>query len=324
MEQKEIIEDFSKIFLNDIWIGLKSNPKFLSSKYFYDEKGDEIFQQIMKLDEYYLTRAEYRILENNSALIAKIFDELNSEIQLIDLGAGDGFKTKILLKSFIEKKLAFTYTPIDISANAIHKLENDLNVNFPNLNVQAIEGEYFETLKLIKDTIGKTKLVLFLGSNIGNFKNSEMIEFLKDLHDSLNKNDYLLIGFDLMKDPNKILSAYNDISGITSSFNLNLLCRINQDCGADFNVNNFLHYPTYNPQNGETKSFLISKKEQTIRFSSSDETIHFNKWEAMQTEVSQKFTISMISDLAKKCGFEIQNNFLDKEDYYLNSLWKVM
>ncbi len=324
MKQKDLTKELDMVFSKDLLEGLSSNPKTLSSKYFYDETGDRLFQQIMQLDEYYLTRAEFRILEKNARELTTLLLGLNSEIQLIEFGAGDGFKTKLLLTDFIKNKLNFTYIPIDISENAIKKLSNDISILYPTLIIKPVEGEYFEALKLLQKDLENTKLVMFLGSNIGNFKESDSIIFLKKLHSSLTKNDRLLIGFDLMKKPEKIVSAYNDSEGVTKKFNLNLLKRINEEFDADFDLNTFEHYPVYNPQTGEMKSFLVSNKKQTVHFLALDRSIDFEKWEAIQTEVSQKFNLEKVYELAQKSGFEIERNFIDDEDFYLNSLWKVV
>lgn len=324
MKQKDLIKELDVVFSKDLLEGLSSNPKTLSSKYFYDETGDRLFQQIMQLDEYYLTRAEYRILEKNARELTTLLLALNSEIQLIEFGAGDGYKTKLLLTDFIKNKLNFTYVPIDISENAIKKLSDDISILYPNLIIKPVEGEYFEALKLLQKDLENTKLVMFLGSNIGNFKELDSLIFLKKLHASLTKNDRLLIGFDLMKKPQKIMAAYNDSEGVTKKFNLNLLKRINEEFDADFDLNTFEHYPVYNPQTGEMKSFLVSNKKQTVHFSALDRSIDFEKWEAIQTEVSQKFNLEKVYELAQKAGFEIERNFIDDEDFYLNSLWKVV
>ena len=216
-------------FLEDVLFGLNSKPKKLSSKYFYDKKGDELFQQIMALDEYYLTRAEYEIFKTNKQEILEIFQSENSEFRLIEFGAGDGYKTKLLLEHFILSQAVFEYKPIDISQNALDKLKIDLNGNIPKLNMTAEQGDYFQVLKKLPRLDHKKNVVLFLGSNIGNFTLDEVESFLTNIRNKIHIGDLLFLGLDLKKDPEKIRAAYNDKQGVTRDFNLNLLDRINKE-----------------------------------------------------------------------------------------------
>jgi uncharacterized SAM-dependent methyltransferase len=166
------------------------------------------------------------------------------------------------------------------------------------------------------------EVVLFLGSNIGNFNNDEALEFLQKLSSSLSIGDGLFIGFDLMKDPDVILKAYNNEKGVTRDFNKNLLTRINNELGANFNLNSFRHVPTYNPITGETKSHLVSTIDQRVCIDALDQEIHFNAWEAIHTEISQKYSYKMIHEFAENSGFRLIQNFTDSQENYLNSYWE--
>ena len=242
--------------------------------------------------------------------------------KMIELGAGDGLKTKVLLNHFVDAGVDFTYSPIDISSNVLTQLSNDLRANIPKLKVEVVHGDYFEALAKINQKGSSREVVLVLGSNIGNFNNDEALEFLQKLSSSLSVGDGLFIGFDLMKDPDVILKAYNDKKGVTRNFNKNLLTRINNELGANFNLNSFRHVPTYNPITGETKSHLVSTIDQRVFIEGLEKEFHFNAWEAIHTEISQKYSYKMIQEFAEKSGFKLIQNFTDSQENYLNSYWE--
>lgn len=308
-------------FAADTLKGLSSSPKSLSSKYFYDTGGSKIFEDIMRMPEYYLTDCEAEIFERHKQDITKEFSTTGKGLELIELGAGDGYKTKILLSHMMMQNIDFAFIPIDISESAVHKLQLDLCRNLPGLKVEGLHGDYF---KLISGLDGvRPKVVLFLGSNIGNFSYSESLSFLEQLHSILNEGDKMLIGFDLIKDPEIILKAYNDPNGYTAAFNLNLLCRINDELDANFNTDHFFHREIYDPQTGAAKSYLISEKKQTVHIRQLDQTFHFMKEEKIFMEISQKYDIPMIEDLADKSGFEIITHLYDSRKWFVDSLWRV-
>ncbi|QSE97381.1 L-histidine N(alpha)-methyltransferase [Fulvivirga lutea] len=314
-----MIETKTSQFAIDVLNGLKETPKRLPSKYFYDKKGDKLFQDIMKLDEYYLTRTEYSIFESNKQGILAAFSNGVNEFNLIEFGAGDGYKTKVLLRHFQEEGAHFTYMPIDISGNVLRILEEALKDEMPDLHVQPKQNDYFKALKDLQDSPNRN-VVLFLGSNIGNFTGDQANKFLKELNDSLNPGDLLFIGFDLKKNPDVILAAYNDSKGVTKEFNMNLLDRINHELDGHFDRSKFLHKPIYNPMTGTTSSFLVSTEKQSV--SVVDETFHFEAWEAIHMEISQKYDQPMIEQLAADSGFEIVGGFTDDKKYFLNSVWR--
>lgn len=318
MSDKNGLTDFAK----DVRDGLRKQPKELSSKYFYDAIGDMLFQKIMELEVYYLTNCEYEILDRQKADILKHFLGNDESFRLVELGAGDGTKTKVLLECFEENAVDVTYSPIDISKNVLEQLKDDLEVEFPRLKVEPITGDYFEALAELKRNHDLKEVVLFLGSTIGNFSLASGLSFLKNLSDEMTKGDLLFIGFDLMKDPEVVLNAYNDPQEITSAFNLNLLDRINNELAGNFDVAGFKHYPTYDPISGETKSYLISKKKQSVYIGSLDELFEFKENEPIFMEVSQKYSQTMIADLAEQAGFKIIKQFIDQKGYFVDSLWE--
>lgn len=309
-------------FAEDVLKGLSSTPKFLSSKYFYDDEGSRLFQEIMKLPEYYLTRTETEIFETRAREIFEAFAENAAEFDLIELGAGDGTKTSLLVDFFLKQKVEFNYVPIDISAEALNFLTAKFKAQFPNLSMQPEQGDYFRTLETFKSKSKKRKIILFLGSNIGNFSSEQAVDFFKSLREVMNANDLLLIGFDLQKDPHQIRSAYDDEQGITAQFNLNLLTRINRELGADFDLDCFSHYAAYHPIEGAARSFLISHQAQTIFIKALNTKFEFAAWEPIFMEISQKYTLPMIENLAQTSGFEVSEYFFDSQKFYTNALWK--
>lgn len=305
-------------FALDVHEGLSAYPKFLSSKYFYDETGDRLFQKIMNLDEYYLTNAEYEIFEKHKDTMLDTFQKDVETFNLVEFGAGDGYKTKVLIRYFLEQHVDFTYIPIDISGNVLDVLEKSLKSEFPNLKVRPLESEYFAALSKLENG-GTRNVVLFLGSNIGNFPRTNAVRFLQELGEGLHPKDQLMIGFDLKKDPLTILRAYDDSEGVTKSFNFNLLTRINNELGGDFDLSKFIHFPSYNPETGTTQSFLISTEEQVVTIN--ENTYFFHPWESIHTEISQKFSIRDINALASECGFEIKLHCFDSRQFFVDSLW---
>ncbi len=309
-------------FKKEVFEGLTSFPKYLSSKYIYDKKGDKLFQDIMAMPEYYLTNCEFEILKTHKEAITNSFNDIEKGFDLIELGAGDGKKTKVLLKHFQEKNVNFTYKPIDISQNAIDNLVTALSKEIPEINVVGEKGEYFEVLERLKALKKRKKVIMVLGSNIGNLLHPKAIDFLSKLKDSMNANDMLFMGFDQKKNPQTILDAYNDPSGITEAFNKNLLNRINKELGGNFNLDNFKHWEVYDPETGTAKSYLVAIKEMQVTIDSLDITINFDAWETIHTEISQKYNDKVVNWLAKESELQIEEDFTDSKGYYKNYLFK--
>jgi L-histidine Nalpha-methyltransferase len=308
-----------QIFATDVWEGLSSNPKRLSSRWFYDEIGDALFQQIMAMPEYYLTRAEYWILEHYAS---EIIHQLPKRFQLLELGAGDGTKTKLLLNEILRSNYSVKYFPIDISENALGKLITSLQIEYPNLNSESIQAEYFTALKSPILNNSEQKLILFLGSNIGNLNYEQSLDFFKQLFNSINSGDFVLTGFDRVKDPEIILRAYNDQNGITAKFNLNLLNRINRELDADFNLDAFYHQPEYDNKIQAAVSFLVSKNDQTVHLKKLNRFVKFRSKERIHTEISRKFTQDDIGELAYKSGFRLIKNYHSEKNEFTDSLWQ--
>lgn len=312
----------NKAFAEEVKAGLSAPRKHLSSKYFYDAVGDRIFQKIMQLPEYYLTRAEFNILDRYKQDILAPMVERKEQFNLIEMGAGDGLKTRLLLSYLYERRVPFTYYPIDISANALQQLREALTKEFPGLAVEPIQGTYHEALETKRWGAQHPSMMLFLGSNIGNFLEGEALGLLEEIAQVLRPDDMLLAGFDLKKDPAIILKAYNDSQGVTRDFNLNLLYRINRELGGDFDPWKFTHWPVYDPLNGECRSYLVSTEKQTVTIKALGASFQFDEYEAVFTEVSKKYSLSELEKYARAKRFEVKENFLDNKKYFTDSLWR--
>jgi dimethylhistidine N-methyltransferase len=310
-------------FADDVLKGLSSTPKFLSSKYFYDDEGTRLFQEIMKLPEYYLTGCEHEIFTTQADQIFASFANGGGAFDLIELGAGDGTKTAVLIDHFLGRNADISYSPIDISQEALDALTARFTAEFPSLKIDARTGDYFRILESL-NCVTNRKILLFLGSNIGNFNREQALDFFRHLRRVMNADDLLFIGFDLQKDPHVIVPAYDDAAGVTAAFNLNLLTRINRELGGNFDIAKFTHYANYRPIEGSARSFLISREEQSVRIEALERTFEFDQWEAVFMEISQKYSIRMIEELAGESGFGIKQNFFDSKRYYCDSLWQPL
>jgi len=317
-EKSEDLE--RKHFAQDVEAGLSSHPKNISSKYFYDDYGSQIFQKITKLDEYYPTRTEFKILESLKDSLPDIIG--SGEIDLVELGAGDGHKTKILIDSFLQKGIKVNFMPIDISEEALHLLEENIGPK-NNLSLHGIVADYIEGLSFARKQSENKMIILFLGSNIGNFSREESLHLLRQVRKHLRDKDYLLIGFDLKKDIDQLTRAYSDSEGVTAQFNLNLLKRINSELGGTFNIEQFKHQAFYNPELGAMESYLISLTEQDVFIAALNRTFHFEAFEPIHLEYSFKFLEKEINEISEVGGFKSISNFKDPDSLFIDALWQV-
>lgn len=319
---KKLSESQYDNFGMDILKGLSSFPKRISAKYFYDDLGSELFKKITEQQEYYLTKKEFSILEKISSLLPNLINE-KEKIDIIELGAGDGHKTKLLIDGFIHKGIKVNYYPIDISEKAMLFLEKNIIAN-SELEINGIVSDYLNGLSHVCSFSKNVKLVLFLGANIGNLEQSESLKFLSQLKTLLHINDFILIGFDLKKNVDILNKAYNDSAGITHRFNFNLLNRINKELGGNFIENKFQHYGFYNPVQGAMESYLISLEEQDVYIKKLEKSFHVAKYEPIHLEYSFKFLPAEIDNLCVQSGFSPIKHFVDEEMYFIDSLWKVL
>jgi len=305
--------------------GLTQSPKRLPSWLLYDAEGSRLFADIMHLPEYYLTRAEYEILEQYQDDFLRAFQPDEKPFRLVGLGSGDGLKTKILLEHFRSRQARFTYVPVDISGEALRQLTADLRERWPDLVVEPVEDDYVKALSnLPKRPAGTRQVVLFLGSNVGNFTPEEALYFYRELYRNLQPGDLVVSGFDLQKHPAIIHAAYNDEAGLTRAFNLNLLHRLNRELGADFDLAAFDHYETYFPETGEARSYLVSCPAHRVYLKALDLTVSFEAGEIIHTEISRKFSRAGIEQLAAESGFRITAWLTDNRGYFAEVIFEVV
>ncbi|ACA86722.1 L-histidine N(alpha)-methyltransferase [Shewanella woodyi] len=307
-------------FAIDVLTGLCAKPKKLSAKYFYDDAGSEIFQQITQHVDYYPTRTEFEILDAIKNDIPKVIGE--EEIDIIELGAGDCHKSKLILDGFLNAGCKVNFYPIDISEQAMILLQDNI-ASHPNLTVHGVVAEYFDGLRLVRKKSSNKQLVLFLGSNIGNFDRVQNQGFLRRLWMSLNAGDFALLGFDLKKDVGVLTAAYNDSSELTKAFNLNLLTRINRELGGNFDIEKFQHFGVYSPILGAMESYVLATETQDVYISELKRSFHFEAFEPIHLEFSFKFLKSDIEYICQKSGFTPLEHFTDPKEYFMDSLWQV-
>lgn len=317
----KIIKKQNPTFEKEVVNGLKKKPKMLSSKFLYDTNGDCLFQEIMTLPNYYLYRSEYEIIESHIQDLTQIFYEGEESLEIIDLGSGDGRKTKVLLDYLSKNAYNFTYRPIDISYSVLENLKNNLEQEFPGIKIQIEAGDYFEILKRLNIHTQNKKIILFLGSTIGNLPEKTAVRFLSQINSILNKNDILFLGFDRKKNPRLIWDAYNDKTGITASFVKNILYRINRELNADFDPNKFMHWTSYNPVDAVLKNQLIALEKMSVTINQT--RIDFDVWEAIDIVISKKYSEEEVKELAEKSGLSVKMAFHDNLNYYTNYIFQT-
>lgn len=291
-------------FRAEVLRGLSGEPRRLPYKFFYDEQGAQLFQQICQLPEYYITRTEIGILRVQGAEIASA---LGPNIELIGLGTGAGTKTQILLEELYEPRV---YVPIDISKEQLEESAARFRKMFPSLQILPVAADYLEPFELpLPRQLSSRSVIYFPGSTIGNFELDAAGDFLSRLTDLAGEGGGLLIGVDLQKDRHVIEAAYNDSAGMTAKFNKNLLARINRELDGDFDLAHWQHYAIYNPAEGRIEIYLISEIGQTVRIG--DCAFEFRAGEKVLTEYSYKHTIGGFVTLARQAGFEFQQIWTD-------------
>ena len=286
-------------FRNQVISGLREKPRRLSSVYFYDDQGSELFDEITRLPEYYLTRAEREILETHAGAIDDLIGE--EACCVVDLGAGSGDKTQVILGHMRERQRDLRYAPVDVSAAALWSAEQSMQRRLPGLRVDPVHDDYFRGLSRVRAAQqGRRLLVLWLGSSIGNFNDADAVDMLRGLSEVCGPEDVLLVGFDLLKDPQALVAAYADSQGVTAEFNYNLLRRINRELGADFDVEQFQHHATFSPSESRMESYLISRRAQAVTVAG--HRFELDAWEPIHTEVSCKYSLRRIDELLKAAG----------------------
>jgi L-histidine N-alpha-methyltransferase len=311
--------EFDQTFARHVLEGLSRPGKSLPSRYFYDARGDRLFQSIMTSPEYYLTDCELEIFETRGDELARAL-MTDRSCELIELGSGDGLKTSLLLDALHEHHQDWVYRPVDISDNSLDLLEQRLVPGRPWLDFQAIHANYMDLLREFEPG-GIRRVFMFLGSNLGNYTSRQAVTFLRLIRAAMAPGDAFLVGLDLKKDPDVIRAAYNDAAGYTRDFNLNLLTRINRELGGDFKLDSFEHVPVYDVASGIARSDLRSRVEQNVRVAALERVFHFHKGETIHTEISQKYDEILIGELTLASGFVVNKAFVDSRNYFTDQIW---
>ncbi|HDZ31544.1 MAG TPA: L-histidine N(alpha)-methyltransferase [Pseudoalteromonas sp.] len=300
-------------FLNDVISGLTQQQKTLPCKYFYDDKGAALFEQITTLQEYYVTRTELSILEQHSQSIAQMLPE---NLSIIEPGCGSGKKVAYLLAHMANVK---TFVPFEISEEMLSYSLAHLSPLFPDLAISPLLGDFTHSQmvkQLTKDTAldSQTNLVYFPGSTLGNFAPVKAIEIMNNFHRLCGVNGYVLIGIDLVKERQVLLDAYNDKLGITAAFNKNLLERINNELNGTFNLDNFSHESRFNEQHSRIEMHLVSNCTQSVIIN--DQQIDFIEGESIHTENSHKYTLESFKQLAAQANLKLEQTWQDDSNYF--------
>jgi len=303
-------------FREDVAAGLSRPRKSIPPKYFYDHAGSLLFEQICQQPEYYLTRTETAILTEHAADIV----DAVGECSVVELGSGSSVKTRLLLTECQRRGHRLHYVPIDISESMLRETAGNLVADYPLLQIDALASDYESGLAALP--AARRRLVLFLGSNLGNFTESEQSQLFSSLASSLQAGDYFLLGLDLRKSAAVLEPAYNDAAGVTAAFNRNLLQRINRELGADFELASFAHVAFYNQQLSQIEMHLRSTRAQEVLVSDLALRVQFRAGETMQTEISRKFDAAEARAHLQPYGFEHRARWTDARGWFLVSLFQ--
>lgn len=306
MNQTSVKEKETDLY-HDVIKGLTKEQKYLSSKYFYDEKGSDLFEQICELDEYYPTDSEVSIMRFD---IDEITNYLGEQIQLIELGSGSSMKTRQLLDHCRNLNM---YVPVDISDVFLNETANRLRADYPDLNIHPVAADYTSPFDIPESNTAKKRVVYFPGSTIGNFTRRRASAFLETVAEILSPGDGLLIGVDLKKEISVLEAAYNDSKGITAEFNKNILTRINRELGADFDLEQFQHRAFYNASEGRIEMHLESLSNQAVQVNGT--RVLFDEGETIHTENSHKYTVEEFEEIAGD-QYERLKTWTDERGYF--------
>ncbi|MFY9699455.1 MAG: L-histidine N(alpha)-methyltransferase [Rhodoplanes sp.] len=306
-QQAEKCDPARAAFRKDVWSGLSQDLKSIPPKYFYDQHGSELFEAITRTPEYYPTRAELSILNDNAAAIAS---HVPAGAAMIEFGSGATTKARILLQA----AQVAAYVPVDISgaflASEANRLENDL----PGLKVFPVAADFTQPFELPAEVAGTPLVGFFPGSTLGNFEAHEATAFLRHAAKLLGPDARLIIGIDRMKDPDILHSAYNDAAGITATFNLNLLRRINRELDANFDIEKFCHYAFYNREHSRVEMHLVSRARQKVRIDGRN--FEFRRGETIHTENSYKYAPELFRTIAQGAGWRQAAVWVDADQSF--------
>lgn len=299
-------------YAEEVIFGLTSLHKTLPCKLFYDEIGSALFEEITRLPEYYPTRTELEILRKYSREIAV---SAGSPISVVELGAGTATKTEMLLRAISRRQMRLKFFPVDISPSALSEATKRLRAELPGALVRPVIADFSDGFHFL-NAISGHKLVLYLGSSIGNFDWNEAIALLHKVRDQLCLGDALLLGTDMVKSPEILVPAYDDAQGVTEQFNKNILRRINREFHGNFDLDSFRHIAEWNPECSRMQIYLESSRPQVVTLAATGTTVRFRACERIHTENSNKYTLEMVRQLLCVSGFRLEKSWFDDREWF--------
>jgi L-histidine N-alpha-methyltransferase len=306
-------------FAEDVQLGLSSSPKTLPCKLFYDQAGSALFEQITRLPEYYPTRTELEILCEHGAEIAS---EVRPGVTVVELGSGTATKTTTLLQAFSRRQLRVPYFPVDISPAALAEARERVESQCTRVSVRPVVADFSHGFDFLRSVPGR-KLVLYLGSSIGNFDPGPAVEMLGQIRSQLAPGDALLLGTDLVKDPSILVPAYDDSQGVTEQFDKNILARLNRELGANFDLDFFRHIAIWNPDKSRMEIYLQSLRPQVVDLGLLNSHVKFANGERIHTENSYKYTMPMVRQMLEQSGFSLDATWFDRRTWFALHLARV-
>lgn len=307
------VADARESFRSDVEHGLSASPKMIPPKYFYDEKGSQLFERITELEAYYPTRTEAAILAQSGE---DILDAMGENVTVVELGSGSSSKTRLLLDILSHRQQRVDYVPIDISPTVVTEFGEQLLADYPSLHIRGLICDYHQALGALREEADQRRLYLFLGSSLGNYTPPQAVQLLQEVRLAMGPQDRLLLGLDLKKDPALLTRAYDDDQGVTAAFNLNLLERINRELGGKFDLERFRHQAFYNEKEGRIEMHLESLVLQIVPVEGLKRSFTFRQGETVHTENSYKFDRRGIEAMLASCGLAIERQFMDQRQWF--------
>ena len=299
-------------YAEEVVRGLSARRKHLPCKLFYDEAGSALFEVITQLQEYYLTRTELEILEESSP---EIIQSAGAPVSVVELGAGTATKTRTLLRAVARRQLRVKYFPVDISSSALGEAQARVRQDFPGALIRPMVADFADGFGFLRQIAGR-KLVLYLGSSIGNFDPADAVAMLRRVRGQLSPGDALLLGTDMVKAGEILVPAYDDAQGVTAEFNKNILRRINRELGANFDLNSFRHVAEWNPDASRMEIYLESTRSQSVRFPMVGTVIRFASGERIHTENSYKYRMEMVERVLCASAFTLEQSWFDRRQWF--------
>jgi L-histidine N-alpha-methyltransferase len=298
---------------SEVFRGLTARPKTLCPWLFYDAEGSRLFEAITELDEYYVTRTEREIFSHNADAIVAAAG--SGPLTMIELGAGTATKTGLLLQAAVRKQQQIDYHAVDVSASALDEAQQRIEREIPGVAVHAHVADYTDGLSSVENS-GVRRMVLYIGSSIGNFEPADALNILRDVQAQLSPGDVLLLGVDMVKDREVLINAYDDASGVTAAFNKNVLTRINRELGANFNLRLFRHRARWNEEASRIEMHLESLIAQHVVIPALDIEVKLGRGETIHTENSYKFTGERVAELFERAGYGVLQSWTDPKSWF--------